>query len=141
MIASAQDKLARRASLHREKVTTEGELCACMPSSHAPFSEPQPSFPSCLPITPTVLDPAAHLDPQGYNIYGGVSLSFSKVSVPLETKATWEQRREHGSPQERALMNCRTLYLRYLAGTGNCGMCCILCTCVCVFFCMCMYVH
>lgn len=73
-----------------------------------------------MPSITEALDPAAHLDPQSYNIYGGVSLSLSKVSVPLDVKATWDRMRDHGSPQERALEKCRTLYVRYLA--GNCGM-------------------
>ena len=139
VIVSAQEKLATRANLHREKVTTEGEPHPTT-SSHTP---PRLPLIPILPLPPPLaLDPAAHLDPKSYNIYGGVSLSLSKVSVPLDPKAMMEQKRRHGSPQERALMDCRTMYLRYLA--GNCNTC--MCT-LCVWYMyvgdtyMCMYLY
>ena len=85
------------------------------------------------PIHHNRLEPAAHLDPgpKGYNLYGLVGFSLHLVPAKLLDREAvamrlklQENKADMGKLRsQQALMGCRRLYQRYVAGVKQLGGC------------------
>ena len=70
-----------------------------------------------LSLSSAAIDPAAHIDPRGYDVYGGTGLSLGLTSVQLDPAALqWQPTHTTHPTAQALLLECRRLLMRYLAG-------------------------